>query len=356
MILITMWTAFSQGDSSKIRWLEKVEAPDTRGAQEPAFNLREHPEIKNKLPSAKSGKSKILILAYTNFFIFEKWIKEDADECSLGQRKQCVLDKFEVTYDIERFMESDLVLFHARNMPMLFYLYFLSRTRPSFQRWVYVSWESPDATPDPEPLNSLFNLTWTYRSDADLWCPYGSYERLSPRDAKNYVKKTALTADFAKGKSKLVAWLVSNCESSLMRTSVVNELRNYIEVDVFGNCSTEFGQDRSCSNAVECLKDYKFYLSFENALCEDYITEKYWGRLGKICFADSFVNLFISRLLACVILLPFADTLVKQSVRNSSWRLMGIILVSGEFKRVFFKAALSRTVRLQAVSRHIEKQ
>ena len=29
------------------------------------------------------------------------------------------------------------------------------------------------------------------------------------------------------------------------------------------------------------LNEYKFYLAFENALCEDYITEKYWARLGE---------------------------------------------------------------------------
>jgi len=89
--------------------------------------------------------------------------------------------------------------------------------------------------------------------------------------------------DYTQGKSELVAWIVSNCRSKL-RLSFVRELKKYIRVDVFGRYSSIFGQPRSCpkSNTTDCLKKYKFYLAFENALCEDYITEKYWRHLGKI--------------------------------------------------------------------------
>ena len=104
--------------------------------------------------------------------------------------------------------------------------------------------------------------------------------------------------DYTKGKSELVAWMVSNCGPQL-RISFVRELKKYIKVDVFGRCSGKnFGDPRSCSKNrnKDCLQKYKFYLSFENRLCEDYITEKYWSRLGKntIFF---FLVLLIVRLL-----------------------------------------------------------
>ena len=65
--------------------------------------------------------------------------------------------------------------------------------------------ESPNATPRTQPLNGLFKLTWTYRSDSDLLVPYGSYAELSNRTANPIA---VFVRDFSEGKSKLVAWSV----------------------------------------------------------------------------------------------------------------------------------------------------
>jgi alpha-1,3-fucosyltransferase len=64
---------------------------------------------------------------------------------------------------------------------------------------------------------------------------------------------------------------------TLVVDSYVAELQRHIDVDVFGLCGKfRCAVDRAddCINMLE--RRYFFYLSFENSLCVDYITEKFW--------------------------------------------------------------------------------
>ena len=233
------------------------------------------------------NKSKVVVLVYTKFGKNQKWINK-LGSCynkNNASSKECpLLHKFEVTYDKKRFTESNFVVFEARDMPTLPHLKALLKGRPMSQRWVFALWESPNHFSYTKPFHGIFNLTWTYRRDSDIWGPYGSYIQLSSEDPMDGHQKRPLE-DFTRGKSKLVAWMVSNCRAKL-RLKFVRELKKFIKVDVLGNCSERiFGESRSCpktrQSKFDCLNKYKFYLSFENALCEDYITEKYWGNLGE---------------------------------------------------------------------------
>ena len=240
-------------------------------------------------PVTLKAGTRTVVLVYTVFFGRRKWIS-GRDRCGFETKfsftaKKCLSGDFELTYDKHRFQESDLVVFHARNMPAIGHLRKLLKRRPTSQRWVYASWESPDGTPNPAPFNGLFNLTWTYRSDSDFLSPYGSYEELSDEER---IDKLKCIPDYSQGKTELVAWMVSYC-SAQPRMAFVQELNEHIKVDVFGKCSKHFGEKKRCPTPpTDCLKKFKFYLSFENALCEDYITEKYWGRLGKYFFLSFF--------------------------------------------------------------------
>ncbi|RXG61965.1 Alpha-(1,3)-fucosyltransferase C, partial [Armadillidium vulgare] len=50
-------------------------------------------------------------------------------------------------------------------------------------------------------------------------------------------------------------------------------------VDIYGRCGP-----LNCSHSEDCYetfeKEYKFYFSFENSICHDYITEKLFNVLG----------------------------------------------------------------------------
>lgn len=95
---------------------------------------------------------------------------------------------------------------------------------------------------------------------------------------KNYLIDEEIAEIIGK-KKKPVAWFVSNCYTRSRRIALVNKIKELIDVDVYGRCG-----NLTCKvDAQECLDmlstDYKFYLSFENSLCKDYVTEKIYRPL-----------------------------------------------------------------------------
>ena len=77
--------------------------------------------------------------------------------------------------------------------------------------------------------------------------------------------------------------MVSHCNVSSKRQEFVHELQKFIPVDIYGKCGSYVcgkRTDYTCFNMLE--RDYKFYLSFENSICEDYVTEKIWNPLKRL--------------------------------------------------------------------------
>ena len=130
------------------------------------------------------------------------------------------------------------------------------------------------------PLNAVcptrgINWTATYRSSSTLPTPY-EFFRLNKKAQFN---RTTNVKNYASGKSKMAAIFMSNCKAKNNRSAMVVALQQYISVDVYGKCGTLYcGKHPTISK--QCFKnmsrDYKFYLSFENCNCREYITEKFF--------------------------------------------------------------------------------
>ncbi|KAK4475153.1 hypothetical protein MN116_002237 [Schistosoma mekongi] len=143
--------------------------------------------------------------------------------------------------------------------------------RPHNQAWVAFNYEPPYKFPGKSFHNDMINFTATYRSDATIQTVYGYYVPKNSQDNSN-TRYQLPEKNYAKNKSKLIAWLVSNCFSDSPRMLYAKLLSRYIKVDMYGACGGS-----SCSDCLNMFsKHYKFYLSFENTMCKDYVTEKFF--------------------------------------------------------------------------------
>lgn len=89
--------------------------------------------------------------------------------------------------------------------------------------------------------------------------------------------------EFVKNKTNSVAWMVSNCNPPSSRQVFALKLKQYIPVDIYGwckdFCTMRCDKDTDCDNMIK--DSYKFYLSFENYLSIDYVTEKLFKVLDR---------------------------------------------------------------------------
>nr|CAH8829311.1 unnamed protein product [Trichobilharzia regenti] len=190
----------------------------------------------------------------------------DRTGVSIPNLSICPVNECDIVYGASDMQKADLVVFESGHS------YFAS-PKPANQTWILYHLESP-ANFDFEGFKDKINFTATYSMDSTLVTPYYKYISYKDVERKDFNNSTQLIKDYSIGKTKMVAWFVSNCVSNSPRLEYAKTLKKYIQVDIYGACGTLVCERRN----EECFKllknDYKFYLSFENSICQDYITEK----------------------------------------------------------------------------------
>ena len=198
--------------------------------------------------------------------------------------QQCEVTNCILSFNKREYSISDAVLLQWRRTNIDSYP---KEKRPQGQIWIYIQTEPPPSkNPTAEriqkyPLFYLgmknsFNWTLTYSKLSDMYLPYGIL-KIKPNAAtlrRDYVK-------IAKSKTKDALYIVSHCLTPSRREEYAEILKQYISVDILGKC----GQKWDCNHRYPLANDscfdilnstYRYYLAFENKLCAEYISDRFF--------------------------------------------------------------------------------
>jgi hypothetical protein len=177
--------------------------------------------------------------------------------------------------------------------------YILKDRRPD-QMFVLFSTEPPVHMYHLQKYENYFNWTISYRTGSTFQLKYGEIIPLeSAPQTEEELATLRLSAaqsavNPAKGKTKLAIWMVTNCKARSNRQGYVRALRKHLtneknqtSLDIFSRDGCEGGRNicprekngQECYDSIE--RDYKFYLSFENSICDDYVTEKFFEMMSR---------------------------------------------------------------------------
>lgn len=134
-----------------------------------------------------------------------------------------------------------------------------------------------------EPVISLFNYTATCSRHSNY--PLVSQYLESVEKVSRPVKVP--TSEKSKQGLGILVYIHSDCNPPSDRDAYMKELMKYVTVDSYGRCLhnkdlPEHLKDPltfDTDDLLDIISKYKFSIAFENAICHDYITEKFWRPL-----------------------------------------------------------------------------
>lgn len=131
----------------------------------------------------------------------------------------------------------------------------------------------------------LFNVTSTFSRHSDYTVVLQFLNKLE--DLTKPPKFSTAEKNAKRSSLAPLMYLHSDCDPPSDRDTYMKELMKYMRVDSYGKCLHNKDLPEHLVNPLtfdsndlhRIQAEYKFSISFENALCHDYITEKFWRPL-----------------------------------------------------------------------------
>ncbi|XP_075991422.1 alpha-(1,3)-fucosyltransferase C-like [Anticarsia gemmatalis] len=214
---------------------------------------------------------------------------------TIFKNKNCKFINCHVTSNrrlLGHYREFEVIAFNGPQLMETYNNEDMPQARSPHQKYVYTNIEASINYPIcSNTWDRYFNWTWTYKLNSDAVWGYmvvrnASNHIIGPSSNISWINEEymAPVGDNIKAKltnkSRAVAWFVSNCNTLSKREQYVTKLQHYIsaynvKVDVYGECGDFQCPRNEMEKCLEILQEhYYFYLAFENALSEDYVTEK----------------------------------------------------------------------------------
>ncbi|KAK3878796.1 hypothetical protein Pcinc_016607 [Petrolisthes cinctipes] len=195
-----------------------------------------------------------------------------------------------VTRDLSKVKTADAVLIRMRGLKTPEHALKMLGPRDPSQPWVMLEVETELLAnsvhqTNYSTLDNFFNRTMFYTRDADIRIHHGFIVRrgLDASLLPSIWRRPCIVKQDNFNSRQLAVSFISHCDDNAGRLKYVRELQKHVWVDVYGKCGDlkcgrSINVDRFFSIDDLCVRkageNYLFFLAFENALCEDYVTEK----------------------------------------------------------------------------------
>ncbi len=186
-----------------------------------------------------------------------------------------------VTNDKSEFLKVKCVVFHLPSLSESECLELAEcyKNKPDAQVWAVHCPESAANYPllDQAAFMRLFDYEISYRQTADIWSPYFN-------SADVQMMQTARV----KPKEKFCAAFISSPWNLSKRQQLLDKLMRYLPIDSYGSLMknqvlpADTGAPYSRERALikrQVIANYRFTLAFENSICQDYVSEKFFEPL-----------------------------------------------------------------------------